>query len=112
MSERSDDKWAAGEAVRAAELIDVQAGGVVSRTIIKKKTGTVTVFAFDAGEGLSEHTTPYEALLMSLDGDAQITISGKPHHLNSGDTVRLPAGEPHAVAAVTPFKMMLIMIRE
>lgn len=107
-----NEKWDAGEAVNAAELIDVQPAGVVSRTIVKKKTGTVTVFAFDADEGLSEHTTPYEALLMSLDGQADVTISGKSHRLDTGNIVRLPAGEPHAVKAIKPFKMILIMIRE
>jgi quercetin dioxygenase-like cupin family protein len=101
-----------GRPTRALDLIEVQPGGVVSRTIIKKKTGTVTVFAFDAGEGLSEHTTPFDALVMSMEGDADITISGEPHHLKAGDILQLPAGEPHAVKAVTPFKMLLIMIRE
>ena len=96
----------------AASLIDIQPGGVVSRTIVKKRTGTVTVFAFDADEGLSEHTSPFEALLMSVDGEAVITISGTDHRLNTGDIIRLPAGDPHAVKAVSPFKMMLIMIRE
>lgn len=99
-------------AVSAASLVDVQPGGVVSRTIVKKKTGTVTVFAFDADEGLSEHTTPFDALLMSLEGQAEITISGIEHRLDTGDVIKLPAGEPHAVKAVTPFKMLLIMIRE
>lgn len=98
--------------ISATELVDVQAGGVVSRTIVKKKTGTVTAFAFDADEGLSEHSTPFDALVMDLEGEAEITISGKPHRLNAGDVLKLPAGEPHAVKAVTPFKMLLIMIRE
>ena len=106
------DRWEAGEAVNAARLIDLQSGGVVSRTIVKKKTGTVTVFAFDADEGLSEHTTPFDALLMSLNGEGDITIAGTTHRLDTGDIIRLPAGEPHAVKAVTPFKMLLIMIRE
>ena len=112
MAQEINDKWEAGTAVRASDLIDLQAGGVVSRTIIKKKTGTVTVFAFDADEGLSEHTTPYDALLMSFDGRAEITISGKQHQLDTGDIIKLPAGEPHAVKAVSPFKMLLIMVRE
>jgi len=112
MSQSLHDKWDAGEVVGAAALIDVQPGGVVSRTIAKKKTGTVTVFAFDEGEGLSEHTTPFDALLMSLDGDADITISGTVHRVTGGEIIRLPAGEPHAVKAITRFKMLLIMIRE
>lgn len=112
MTHETNDQWDAGEAASAATLVELQPGGVVSRTIIKKKTGTVTVFAFDAEEGLSEHTTPYDALLMSLEGKGEITISGTPHSLNTGDLIKLPAGEPHAVKAVTPFKMLLIMIRE
>jgi quercetin dioxygenase-like cupin family protein len=112
MSQDTRDGWEAGEAVAASSLIDMQAGGVVSRTIVKKKTGTVTVFAFDAGEGLSEHTTPFDALLMSLEGTAEITISGTVHALATGQIIRLPAGEPHAVKATSPFKMLLIMIRE
>ena len=98
--------------VSAGGLVEVQPGGVVSRTIVKKKTGTVTAFAFDAGEGLSEHSTPFDALAMSIEGEADITISGTPHRLKTGDILNMPAGEPHAVKAVTPFKMMLIMIRE
>ena len=112
MSQETKDQWELGEAVGAASLVDLQPGGVVSRTIVKKKTGTVTIFAFDAGEGLSEHTTPYDALLMSLDGDAEITISGRPHRVVTGDIIKLPAGEPHAVKAISPFKMLLTMIRE
>ncbi|MDM7922389.1 MAG: cupin domain-containing protein [Pyrinomonadaceae bacterium] len=112
MSEPNNSKWDSGEAVPAADLIELQSGGVVSRTIVKKKAGTVTVFAFDADEGLSEHTTPFEALLMSLVGDADITISGIPHRVGKGDMIRLPANEPHAVKAVSPFTMLLIMIRE
>jgi quercetin dioxygenase-like cupin family protein len=99
-------------AVAAASLIDIQPGGVVSRTIVKKKMGTVTAFAFDADEGLSEHSTPYEALLMDLDGEAEITISGTPQRLTTGEVIRLPPNEPHAVKAISPFKMLLIMIRE
>ena len=112
MAEEIKGEWEKGNAVCAAGLVDVPPGGVVSRAIVKKKTGTVTVFAFDADEGLSEHTTPFEALLMDLEGEADITISGTPHRLNTGDLIKLPAGEPHAVKAVTPFKMLLIMIRE
>ncbi len=109
---KPNDRWEAGEAISAGSLIELQPGGVVSRTIIKKKTGTVTVFAFDADEGLSEHTTPYDALLMILEGKANITISGTANNLDSGDIIKLPAGEPHSVKAVTPVKMLLIMIRE
>ena len=95
----------------AADLVAFQAGAVVSRTLVKKPAGTVTVFSFDAGEGLSEHTAPFDALVLDLEGEADISISGAPHRVSAGELVRLPAGQPHAVRAVTPFKMLLIMIR-
>lgn len=112
MSQSSNDPTELTEVIRAAGLVDIQPGGVVSHTIVKKKTGTVTVFAFDAGEGLSEHTTPFEALVMNLEGEAEISIAGISHRVKTGDLLKLPAGQPHAVKAVTPFKMLLIMIRE
>lgn len=112
MSENVNESWDLGEAVKVSELVDIPPGGVVSRAIAKKKTGTVTVFGFDAGEGLSEHTTPYDALLMSLEGEAEITISGKRNRIDGGDIIKLPAGEPHGVKAISKFKMLLIMIRE
>jgi len=84
---------------------------VVSRTIIDKKTGTVTLFAFDEGEGLSEHTAPYDALVYILDGKADIIISGKPFRLKKGEVTIMPANEPHALLALTKFKMLLTMIR-
>lgn len=95
----------------AAELVQCQAGSVVSNTLVKGKSGTVTLFAFDAGEGLSEHTAPYDALVLGLDGQAAITVAGKAHVLESGQIIRLPAGVSHAVQAEVPFKMMLVMIR-
>jgi quercetin dioxygenase-like cupin family protein len=98
--------------VTAADLVAPQPGAVVSRTLIKKPSGTVTVFAFDAGEGLSEHTAPFDALVLGLEGEADIAISGAPHRVGAGQVLRLPAGQPHAVKAVTPFKMLLVMIRE
>lgn len=97
--------------INAGDLVAFQPGAVVSRTLVKKPTGTVTAFAFDAGEGLSEHTAPFDALLLSLHGEAEISISGTPHRVALGDLLRLPAGEPHAIKAITPFKMLLIMIR-
>jgi quercetin dioxygenase-like cupin family protein len=97
--------------VLASDLVVLQPGAVVSRTLVKKASGTVTAFAFDAGEGLSEHTAPFDALLLDLEGEADITISSTPHHVSAGQILKLPAGEPHAVKAVTPFKMLLIMIR-
>jgi quercetin dioxygenase-like cupin family protein len=98
-------------AVIAADLVAFQPGAVVSRTLVKKPAGTVTAFAFDAGEGLSEHTAPFDALALSLKGEADIAISGTAHRVSAGQLVKLPAGQPHAIKAVTPFKMLLIMIR-
>jgi quercetin dioxygenase-like cupin family protein len=99
------------EVNRLDELVRYQEGSVVSRTIIDKKTGTVTLFAFDEDEGLSEHTTPYDALVYVYDGRAEITISGDPHEVGKGCTIVMPGDEPHALRALTPFKMMLVMIR-
>jgi quercetin dioxygenase-like cupin family protein len=96
---------------KLVELVDYQEGAVVSRTIIKKNTGTVTLFAFDYGQSLSEHTVPYDATVYLLDGEAEIVIAGKPLHLKAGEIVIMPANEPHAVNAVKRFKMILIMIR-
>jgi len=93
-------------------LIDYQEGSVVSRTIIDKKAGTVTIFAFDKGEGLSEHTTPYDALVYIIDGETEVTISGKPIRLKKGELTIMPANEPHALSAVTKFKMLLVMIKK
>src|SRR5262245_58644802 len=93
------------------DLVEYQAGAVVSRTLIKKPAGTVTAFAFDAGEGLSEHTAPYDALVLGVDGEAEVSIAGARHHVSVGQLLRLPAGQPHAVKAITRFKMLLVMIR-
>ncbi len=95
----------------AAELVAYQADAVVSKTVIKRNTGTVTLFAFDEGQGLSEHTAPFDALVFVLDGEVEVTISGSPYTLTSGEMIILPAHEPHAVKALTQFKMMLTMIR-
>ena len=95
-----------------AGLIDYQEGSVVSRTVIDKKTGTVTVFAFAEGQGLSEHTAPFDAMVHVLDGQVEVTISGQPLNLERGQMVIMPANEPHALRAIKPFKMVLTMIRE
>jgi quercetin dioxygenase-like cupin family protein len=92
-------------------LGDYQADSVVSRTLIDKKTGTVTFFAFDEGQGLSEHTAPYEALIYLLEGEADIIISGKPARVKEGEMVVIPAKKSHRVRAVKRFKMILTMIR-
>ena len=96
----------------ANDLLDYQEGSVVSRTLIDKKTGTVTLFAFDEGQGLSEHTAPFDALVHIIDGEAEITISGKGIHVKGGEMVIMPAHEPHALRALKRFKMVLIMIRQ
>ena len=98
-------------AVAAAELVEYQPGAVVSRTIFKQPSGTVTAFAFDQGEGLSEHTASSEALVIMIEGESEITVAGTPHHLLAGQLVRLPVGQPHALKALTRFKMLLIMIK-
>ena len=99
------------EVNRLDDLVDYQQGSVVSRTIIKEKTGTVTAFAFDEGQGLSEHTAPYDALVHVIDGEAKITVSGETLELGQGEVVILPANEPHALEAAKRFKMVLTMIR-
>jgi len=100
-----------GEAVNPADLVQYQDGTIVSRTIADRPTGTITLFAFAAGQALSEHTTPFDALLMVLDGKAEVTISGTANQLSAGQMIVMPADRPHAVAAVTDFKMLLVMIR-
>jgi quercetin dioxygenase-like cupin family protein len=98
-------------AVNLADLVDYQEGAIVSRALVKDTAGTVTAFAFAAGEGLSEHTTPYDALLCVVDGRAEIAIGGAAHTVAAGQIIRLPAGVPHSVRAEVRFKMLLVMIR-
>ncbi|VVB70340.1 AraC-like ligand binding domain protein [uncultured archaeon] len=93
------------------DLINYQDGSVVSREIVRKSTGTITLFAFDEGQGLSEHTAPFDALVQILDGEAEITISDQTYHLKEGQMVILPVNEVHALKAINKFKMLLIMIR-
>jgi quercetin dioxygenase-like cupin family protein len=99
------------KALGLAGLVDYQDGAVVSKTIIKKKTGTVTVFAFAKGEGLSTHSAPFDALVQILDGEAKITIAGKSLKVGKGEMVIMPANKPHALKALKPFKMMLVMVK-
>jgi quercetin dioxygenase-like cupin family protein len=99
------------EAVQAAELVAYQPGAVVSRELLRKPTGTVTAFAFDEGQGLSEHTTPFDALAHVLDGEAEIAIDGTSHRVRAGGIILMPGGRPHALRAVTRFRMVLTMIR-
>jgi len=100
-----------GRVLETAALAAYQEGSVVSRQILGRKTGTVTLFAFDEGQGLSEHTAPFDALVLILEGEADVSISGRPHRLKAGEMIIMPAGEPHALQAAGPFKMMLVMIR-
>ena len=93
------------------KLVDYQTASVVSKTIIKQPTGTVTLFAFDKGEGLSEHTTPFDALVYLVDGEAEITISGKLNSVKKGEMIIMPANQPHALKAKERFKMLLVMIK-
>ena len=94
-----------------ADLVQYQEDAVVSKTVIKKETGTVTLFAFDSNQGLSEHTAPFDAMVCVLDGSVEITISKKPYVLKKGEMIILPVGEPHSLRALERFKMMLTMIR-
>src|SRR3990172_910448 len=93
------------------KLIDYQTGLLVSKTIIKQPTGTITLFAFDKGEGLSEHTTPFDALVYLIDGEAEITIAGKVNLVKKGEMILMPANQPHALKAKSKFKMLLAMIK-
>lgn len=96
--------------IKITELVGYQAGSVVSRTIIDKKS-TVTVFAFDQGQGLSEHTAPFDAMVQIIDGEAEIKIAGQPFVVGSGEMIIMPAGQPHSLKAIKQFKMILTMIR-
>jgi quercetin dioxygenase-like cupin family protein len=103
-----------GDNIRTGSLMDMveyQKDAIVSKTIIEKKTGTVTLFSFDQGQGLSEHTAPFDALVQVLDGAVEIKISGKPFNLKKGEMIIMPANEPHALQAAGQFKMLLTMIR-
>jgi quercetin dioxygenase-like cupin family protein len=99
------------QVARAAELVNYQDGAIVSRELIKKPTGTVTIFAFDEGQGLSEHIAPFDALVQVVEGEAEIHISGQPHRVTGGEMILMPAHQPHALKAFTRFKMLLTMIR-
>lgn len=100
------------QAYKLIDLVTYQDGAVVSRTIVNRKAGTITLFAFDAGQSLSEHTAPFDAVAHILDGEADITIAGKPFHLRAGEMIIMPANQPHAVNAPLKFKMLLTMIKE
>jgi quercetin dioxygenase-like cupin family protein len=101
----------AAEVVRLLDLVNYQEGAVVSRALASRPTGTVTLFAFDQGQGLSEHTAPFDALAHVLEGEAEIVVAGKPLVTKAGEAVLLPARQPHSLKALTRFKMLLTMIR-
>lgn len=109
---KQTDKELLAKGAGIAEMVAYQDGTVVSRTIIERSTGTVTLFAFDKDQGLSEHTAPFDALVHVIDGEAIVTISGNDVRLKAGEAVIMPANEPHALKAVEKFKMMLVMIRD
>jgi len=100
-----------GQVLNLVNLVGYQDGAVVSRTVINQKTGTVTLFSFDEGQGLSEHTAPFDAMVYVLDGEAEVTISGEANLVKAGEMIIMPASKPHALKAVKRFKMLLIMIR-
>ena len=108
---REQKRVARAQVAKLVDLAEYQEGSVVSRTIIDRKTGTVTFFAFDGGQGLSEHTAPYDVLVYLLDGEANIVISGRVLHVKAGEMVVIPSKKPHALRAVKRFKMILTMIR-
>jgi len=99
------------EPLKLKDLVAYQDGAVVSRTLVNEKSGTVTVFAFDEGQTLSEHTAPYDALVVDIEGRVDVKISGQDYHLNEGEMLMMPANKPHALKAITKFKMMLTMMR-
>jgi quercetin dioxygenase-like cupin family protein len=106
-----NDKALIGQVHELNALVNYQEGSVVSRTLIDKKTGTVTLFAFWKGQALSEHIAPFDALVYLVDGEADITVAGQKHHIKQGELIIMPADKPHAVYALINFKMLLVMIR-
>ena len=111
MQAEQDQNSNAAEVKQLLDLLQYQEDSIVSRVLLKNKGGTVTLFAFDEGEGLSEHTAPFDALVINIEGEATIGIAGENFHVKQGDTITLPANRPHAVKATTKFKMVLVMIK-
>ncbi len=108
---QADTESLSGQVLRLDDLVEYQTNSIVSRAIISKNVGTVTLFAFDEGQQLSEHTAPFDALVFGLDGEAEITVSGKAQRLKAGEMIILPSHSPHSLRAIRKFKMILIMIR-
>ena len=100
-----------GKVIGLKDMVDYQPGAIVSRTLVDKPVGTVTMFAFDKGQGLSEHTAPFDAMVYILDGESEIVISGRQLAVQEGEMVIMPANEPHALKAIKQFKMLLVMIK-
>ncbi len=111
MSDQEQNIVRRAEVKQLVDLLQYHDGSIVSHVLLKNKGGTVTLFAFDVGEGLSEHTAPFDALALVTDGEAEIEIAGESFRVKQGETILLPANRPHAVKAATRFKMLLIMIR-
>jgi quercetin dioxygenase-like cupin family protein len=111
MKEKSSEDLKA-RAVALAGLVNYQDGAIVSREVVSQPTGTVTAFAFDAGEQLSEHTAPFDAMVIDLDGEADVAIGGQVNRIKPGEMIIMPAAVPHALKAVTRFKMLLVMIKK
>jgi quercetin dioxygenase-like cupin family protein len=111
MGDKEQVQTVGAEVKPLAELVQYQDGSIVSHVLLKNKGGTVTLFAFGQGEGLSEHTAPFEALVLVVDGEAEVEIAGEVYSVRQGETITLPANIPHAVRAMTRFKMLLTMIR-
>jgi quercetin dioxygenase-like cupin family protein len=111
MQNKEQVETTGAKVVSLGELLEYQDSSVVSRVLLKNNGGTVTLFAFDMGEGLSEHTAPFEALVFVIDGEAEVEIAGRVYSVSTGETITLPANIPHAVKATTRFKMLLTMIR-
>jgi quercetin dioxygenase-like cupin family protein len=111
MTDQTQEPIRSAEVKNLVDLLQYQDSSIVSRVLLKNKGGTVTLFAFDVGEGLSEHTAPFDALVIVTEGEADIEIAGVSFKVRQGETITLPANRPHAVRAATKFKMVLIMIR-
>ncbi len=112
MTEKDMPDSLPGQVNDAAGLVDYQAGSIVSRELLSRDSGTVTAFAFDKGQTLSEHTAPFDAMVLGLDGEAEFRLGGEPKRLKPGSLLIMPANVPHAMRALTPFKMLLIMIKK
>lgn len=108
---RTPEEGPRGRILSLTGLVSVSASAIVSRTVINRRSGTVTLFAFDKGQSLSEHSAPFDALILGLEGEAEVVLEGRPHRLGRGEMIILPAGKPHGLKAIKPFKMALIMIK-